>query len=575
MSTCQFIPPDASLPHQICRATGDGLQLTSAWDTAEDEEYLLGSLKTASGGVTAAQALEAMRRQGPQGWNKLEGGFAIVWLQRRTGQVSLATDRFAFSELFFAAQNGKLVFAPSLSALLALPELSRELSPAGLSDYLGLGYVTAPTTIYRQIWRVPSATACTFDAGSTTPHLERFWRPDYTARESLSWEQTLATAKDKIRNLLTSAMQGRKAAVLLSGGIDSSLLTALSCDLGCPPAAAFTASYGDALYDEGSLAAQVAARYHLPHRECRVTPDALASVLKLQREYGEPFADSSLLALSALLREVKDAGFDSVLCGDGGDELFGGYRRYQAMLWRHSLGGVPAALGGLTGKLLLPLLPSPRDNRSRLANFTRSLRSLTLPPIQAYTSFQELFSREMRQQLLVDCPATDFLATWQDEAKIITVKDRVELYNGLDLLHYLPEDGCRKGLVANLQTQVTCLMPLLSASLLDWAMTLPRQYKTTRQATKFILRTIGADYLPEPLLARRKTGFGIPLAAWLRGPWSDQLRWLVEDAPQWDANKLFNHQFIKRLVEEHLEGRANHDARLWSLLLLAHWRQEN
>ncbi|MBP1583895.1 MAG: hypothetical protein J6866_08055 [Victivallales bacterium] len=564
MSDNQSFP----MPPRVCQLTKDGLHLSDDWRTAADDEYIVGIPKSCPE-LSPSQALQAFRQDGFPGWGKFDGAFALVCYQRSTGQLHLAIDRFAFAELFYTAVDGKLVFSSSLSALLAIPGISRDLSPQGLTDYLGLGYVTAPSTIYRNIWRAVAGGVCTFTASSCTFEYKRYWMPDYTAHDHLAWQEAIAQAKDKINARLTAALTGRKTAVLLSGGIDSSLLTALACEQGLPPEAAFTAIYGDERYDEGTLAAQVADRYHIPHQECHVTPASLDSVLSLLHDYGEPFADSSLLPLSALLRTVATAGFSSVLCGDGGDELFGGYRRYQAMLWRHVMSGLPAALAKFAGKCLLPFLPAPQDNRSRLANLTRSLRSLTLPPIEAYISFQELFSREMRRQLLADSPETDYLDIWQSEGQIMNIKDAVERYNNLDLLHYLPEDGCRKGLVANLQTGITCLAPLLSSSLLEWVMSLPRHYKTTLTDTKRLLKAIGTDLLPAQLLHRRKTGFGIPVATWLRGPWREQLRWLSESPQEWVRQGLFNHQVVKRLVSEHLEGRANHDARLWALLLFA------
>ena len=217
------------------------------------------------------------------------------------------------------------------------------------------------------------------------------------------------------------------------------------------------------------------------------------------------------------------------------------------------------------------MLPAPRDNRSSLANLVRSLRSLGLPPLAAYGSFQQIASKCIRERLLAFTHSQDYLEDWENLAAGITVPHPVLKYNALDLMVYLPDDGFRKTTLAAEGTGVSYLCPILDMDVVRFALSLPLEHRFNARENKRILREIGRKSLDPRILAQPKRGFGTPVADWFRNELAPVAQKLADEVMDWDIHKLLNPQKVRQIITEHLQGKASHGPLIWTLYCLRAW----
>ncbi len=538
----------------------------------------------------------------------LNGPFTLLWLDRRKQEWHLVRDQLGQSFLFHhLGQFGDCSLASdSLPRLKkALPALAENLDYAALSDYLALGYIPAPRTIYRSVGKVPPASETIVKSDGRTMVTERYWTPPFTPQCQIGFEDAVAESRTLLNRAVARCLEAHpKADFMLSGGIDSgTILGLVTHDFPDAARQAHTIAYDSRAYDESPIATATAQRNGVPCTPLHLGPDAIQTLPGLLAGSGEPYADSSLLATAAAVRASTQP---AIFTGDGGDEIFGGYRRYQAMLLRGKCPPPLQAFARPFCRALAWLIPASRDNRSRRANWKRTLHSLGLTELAAYGSFQEICSSDLRHELQQVAPGDrrcpglliesatphylpgqpeldwnndsrfslqNYLADWESLADAMDVAEPVQRYNGLDLQVYLPDDGFRKTDLAAAGTGVTLLCPILDMDVVRFALSLPVALRFDARENKRILRALGRDSLAPEALATPKRGFGIPMAEWLRGPLAPLMRSLADDIAQWDEFQLLSPATVRRLVEEHLAGRANHASRLWMLHCLRIWEE--
>ena len=321
---------------------------------------------------------------------RLNGPFVIAYYDLSRQKLHLFRDHLGQRFLFHTTipKSGCTLFSDGLPRLTALPGLNRQLDYAAITDYLSLGYIPSPRTAYAKIHKVPPGTEAVIDSRGTVVR-RWYWRPTFLPASSLSWneahEEALRLLNQAVRRL---SQRHPEADFMLSGGIDSGLVMGLVNRI-APDSTryAHTIAFDEGAYDESDLAAGTANRCGVPLQVHRLTPADLTSLEALLEKAGEPYADSSLLPTAAATRDTKR---EALYTGDGGDEVFGGYRRYQAMLMRNRIPGWLQWLVRQPCRWAAAMLPNPRDNRSRMANWVRSLKSMGLPPLAAYGSFQQI-----------------------------------------------------------------------------------------------------------------------------------------------------------------------------------------
>ena len=362
----------------------------------------------------------------------------------------------------------------------------------------------------------------------------------------------------------------------LSGGIDSSLITAIAQSASEQPVQTFSIGFPIADFDETAYAAQVAEHLGTNHQRFEVTPSGIDVIDKLIWHYDEPFGDSSALP-TWYLSELTRKQVTVALSGDGGDELFAGYERYRA-LWLSKRLSKLFPIDRIPGVGLVQRLPDSNKRRSLVRRAKRFLEALSQPPARRYLNWLQIFPETLRasiytdefvQQLPGDDPFEFLDSNWARSAG----RDIVTRASTTDILSYLPCDLCTKVDIASMAHSLEVRQPMLDHRVVEFAAALPVNLKFRGKQGKLILNDTFGDMIPKSIFKRKKMGFGIPVGAWFR----NELKPMVHDTLLADDAKIgpfFRSEEIAELVRSHEEGEQNHGYRLWNLLILEKWLRE-
>jgi asparagine synthase (glutamine-hydrolysing) len=521
--------------------------------------------------------IHAYEQWGEKCLAKLRGMFAFGLWDQRHRRLLLARDRVGKKPLFYGSFAGQFIFASELQGLLAHPEVPREVNTSALDTYLSYGYVPPPHTAFQGIYKLPPAHYLELNVKPTATEfsVERYWSLPYEPKLKLN-EQEIAEA---LREKLSEAVRLRMISdvplgAFLSGGIDSSIVVGLMAQHSTQPVKTFSIGFKEAAYNELDLARRIAEKWSTEHHEFVVEPNALEVVPKLVRHYGEPYADPSAVPtfyVSQLTREHVTV----ALNGDGGDESFAGYERYLGNRMAERLHGIPGT--GLMAQMLGRLLPDSIDPRDRVRNVRRFLNVMTQPMPQRYSRWlsyftasdkESLYSQDFRARLN-GAGHSDWLADLVAERCHL---DPVDAAMSVDIDSYLPFDLLVKVDIAAMANSLEARSPLLDHEVMEFAARLPASLKLRGRNLKYLLKTAFSDLLPPENVNRRKAGFAIPVGQWFRGP----LRELLCDTLLLGARShaYFDPMQIARLVDDHLNSRADHSFQLWDLLMLELWHRE-
>lgn len=521
--------------------------------------------------------LHLWRRDGIAMLDKITGMFALAIYDARAGRLVLARDRLGEKPLWYAVLADRIIFASEAKALLAHPQFQPALDYQALMLYLALGYIPPPWSIWKGIRKLPPAHWMEVSHCPAPP--VRYWQP--TCRPAPAGRAELI---EQTRELVTRAVRQRMIAdvplgALLSGGIDSSIVTAVMArEAGrAGGVRTFTAGFDDSRYDERPAAAAVARRFGTDHTELLVHQDVTQSAIDdIVRRYDEPFADSSALP-TYLICQAARRHVTVALVGDGGDEVFGGYDRYRAMHLANTMPPYKYLLYKVLGAAASAI--APHDEKSRMRRLARFSQILPLPPAMQYYRLRSLFDEDDLARLL--CPAVLESADaalpqeWFMELyESPDVEDELTRSQWHDLNTYLPDDLLVKTDIASMACSLELRAPLLDHNLVDWGLSLPAGLKLSHGRGKAALREAFADILPPEVIHRGKKGFGVPLDSYLRGPLLGAMR------DCFAAGKLAEHGVIQPaaaagLANDHLAGRGDHRHRLWALLVLERWLDIN
>lgn len=503
----------------------------------------------------------------------LRGMFAFAIWDKKTHTLLLARDRFGKKPLYYAETPTGWWFGSEIKALLRAPDLPQDLQLSALDDYLALGYIPAPQSIYRAVQKLPAASVLTLHAGHTT--VRRYWRLPWQPGPPLSEQQ----AREGLRAHLEDAVQCRLIAdvplgAFLSGGVDSTTVVWLMSRALQEPVQTFSIGFDQPGMDELPAAREVAQAFHANHHEQRVNPDALALLPELVNAFDEPFGDSSAIPTYLVSRMARQH-VTVALSGDGGDELFAGYERYQrymllSRLRRVLLGGVGAnACASAVGAIGMS---ASGASSARLHRTAAALRRAALPPLARYAQLVGLYTPELRRELQSNAryPVPDvpraIASAWQDAVTY----DPVRRLQAVDAETYLIDDVLVKVDRATMANSLESRAPLLDHRLWEYVATLPTSFKLAHGESKYLLRSLLRDQVPPTVLNRTKQGFAIPRSRWFRGEWQDQVRPLLLEG---EMTHYFARPCLERMLTEHASGRVDHGERLWLLLVFAAWRQ--
>ena len=498
---------------------------------------------------------------------RLNGMFAFAVLDRRRGTVFLARDRMGIKPLHYAIDGKRLVFASELKALLRDPALRREIDPVALDQYLAYEFVPSPRSIVRGISKLPPAHTLMWSVADGTHRLRRYWSPelgvdDAPRRRSLDEEcdELRAVLRESVRKELISDVP---LGVFLSGGIDSSAVTAMMTQLG-GDVKSFSVGFADRSFDESGHARDVARHLGTEHRELTLEPEMLLGLIpKLPSLLDEPLGDASIIP-TYLLSQFTRRYVKVALGGDGGDELFAGYPTLQA----HRLAGyylrAPRLLREGLVEPLVRRLPVSRGNLSFDFRAKRFVGGARYPIAERHQRWMGSFNAQERELLLskvVRHQEVDGEAAYADPLNQVLAMD-MRLYLENDILVKLD----RASMMASLEGRV----PLLNNDFVEYATHLPLNMKLRGLRSKFLLKRALHGLLPERILRRPKKGFGIPVAEWFRGPLKEQMQSVL--SPERIASKgFFDPAAVAALIGDHLEGRRDNRKQLWTLFAFELW----
>ncbi len=511
--------------------------------------------------------LMAYRHWGMECLSRLNGMFTFAIYDAKQQLLFLARDRAGEKPLFYYYSNGTLRFASELKALLADRTLPRDIDTDSLDYYLARGYVPGEMCILRGFNKLPPAHSMCFDMKSGKLRLWRYWQlPEIepSAAKRQVDENTLLSELEKLaedcvaRQLVADVPVG----ILLSGGVDSSLVTAMAVRA-VPKVKTFTIRFpGHGKLDETEHARLIARNFGTEHHELEAEVATADLLLCLARQFDEPMVDSSMIPMFLVSRLVR--GYCTVaLGGDGGDELFGGYSSYSRMLQlQRFFRFIPKSLHKLISAVAWRLLPVGLKGRKSLLRLCTDLQHGL--PIDCD------FDAIIRRHLMVGQPEWSMVAERIEKKLVPLDSDLLQLATRRDFANYLAEDILVKVDRASMLNSLEVRAPFLDYRLIEFAFgKVPSNLKTTAQDKKILLKLLAARVLPPQFDRNRKQGFSIPLSKWLK---AGTFRDLFHDVLL-DSESIFNRRMIRRLLkgQNHYYNNAE---RLFGLLMFELWRRE-
>ncbi|HQU48040.1 MAG TPA: amidotransferase 1, exosortase A system-associated [Casimicrobiaceae bacterium] len=504
--------------------------------------------------------------------DRLRGMFAFVLWDRNRQTLFLARDRLGVKPLHYAfLPDGYLLFGSELKALLAHPGFRREIEPRAVEEYFALGYVPDPRTIFKGASKLPPAHTLTLRRGQPPAEPAVYWDPRFTLDRTLAPEyaaRELATRLDESVRLRMIAEVPLGA--FLSGGVDSGAVVASMAAVSAGPVNTCSIAFADPAFDESRYAQQVAERYRTHHHVERVESDDFDLVDLLARIYDEPYADSSALPTYRVCQLARRH-VTVALSGDGGDENFGGYRRYRLHVAEERLRrALPLALRrpvfGALGRAYPKADWAPRFLRAK-----STLQALGRDEVGAYFHGVSILRDDMRRQLFsarfrASLGGYEAVEVFRRHAALADTDDPLALVQYLDLKTYLVGDINTKVDRAAMANSLEVREPLMDHSLVEWLASLPSSLKLRDGEGKWLLKKTMESRLPHEILYRPKMGFAVPLARWFRGPLRDRVRTALTGGGLAETG-YFEPAYLRRLVDDHQSGVRDYSAPLWTLLM--------
>jgi len=515
---------------------------------------------------------------GVDGISRLRGMFAYALWDGKAERLVLARDRIGIKPLYYSMANGRLVFASELKSFYRLPWFKSDLNPRAIDQFLAYMYIPGPETVYQDVVELPPAHILIHERGRTA--IRRYWALQYRPNHSVSFDEwadrVLIQFRDSVRSHLISDVP---LGAFLSGGIDSSAIVAAMAEVSSKPVVTFSIGHEGkgAFQDERPYARIVAEQYRTEHHELIVSADIQDVLPKIVACFDQPFADSSAIP-NYYITKLTRQHVTVALSGLGGDEVGGGYERYLGMQWAEHFRKLPRVVRGVLGEYWGGHLPDLKSGHPSISRLKRFLASAALPAAQRYSAFVMAHASMDRAQVFTG----EFHASVKGSdpeslvEKIFASSDADSLLHYLllcDMSLYLPGDLLpltdRLSMLHSLEVRV----PFLDHPLIELMAQIPPEYKVRGREKKVLLKRAFRGLLPDSILYRKKLGFSVPLALWLR----TDLKSLMQDTLsetrvkslgylQWDQ--------VSQLMSEHLSGVANHESKLWSLMNLALWEQQ-
>jgi asparagine synthase (glutamine-hydrolysing) len=517
--------------------------------------------------------------KGPELVHDLHGmfGFAVWDSDRR--RLVLARDRLGKKPLFYALRDRTLTFASELNAVMRDPAVPDDVDPQAIDAFLALRYIPHPLSIYRAVRKLPPAGRLIWDDGSV--QIDRWWRLSYGRNPAMT---NVVEFGEAIREAVRRATRRRLISdvplgAFLSGGVDSSAVVAAMAESSSEPVKTFSIGFATSRpeFNELPYARLVAKTFGTDHHEEIVEPDVVATLPRVVRAFGEPFADPTALP-TFRLSEMTRSHVTVALSGDGGDEAFAGYDRYAANLLLARFDQLPKSVRRNVARLAARIPPDPIINSTR-SRLRRLAGGLPLDPSDRYLAYTsrlgagvdrtQVYTPEARSRVGEPWLDGAFRSVWEDA----DASELIDHMLAADVELYLPGDLLAKVDIASMHYSLEARCPLLDHELMELAATAPPELKLHGREKKVGFRAALRGWVPDEILDRPKRGFELPIAEWLRGDLGSFAQDVLLD-PRTRQCDVINPDYARDLLTRHIDGHEDHSGQLWTLLVLELWYQE-
>jgi asparagine synthase (glutamine-hydrolysing) len=497
---------------------------------------------------------------------RLRGMFAVAIWDLRRRRLVLARDRYGIKPLYYRASGGTLEFASEVRALRR-----GEIDLDALEAFLAFNSIPGPYSIFRDVRKLQPGHLLVWEEGGEIA-IERFARPAPVPEDELREEdeaelveELRARMRDSVRaHLLADVPVG----VLLSGGVDSSLLAALAAQETTDAVHTFTVGFAERSFDERDDARRVAERYATNHHELLLHPDPTLLLPTLAEAFDEPFADSSALP-TYLVSQLAAEHVKVALSGEGGDELFGGYYTYAADLLADRFGPLARLASPVVERLPSSSARTSFDYRAK-----RFVRAAHLPPLERHHGWKEIFSAEARAALTERGSELDPIDVYRQRYRETEGAEPLARLQDVDFAIYLVDDLLVKTDRASMAHSLEARVPFLDPIVTNFAFALPRRQRVRGLSKKVLLRKAAEPLLPREVVHGRKRGFSIPAAAWLRGELAPFARETL--SPETLRRQgFFRPEPVQRLLDDHVAARVDNSRQLWGLLAFTLWYERH
>jgi asparagine synthase (glutamine-hydrolysing) len=509
---------------------------------------------------------------GPEFATRLRGMFAIALWDDRQGRLVVARDRYGIKPLYYREQGDTLSFASELKALLRMPGFSREIDLEALDAFLAFGFVPAPLTIFREARKLAPGSMLVWEDGPRPSlRISRYARPSPVSADRVRSEDEETLAEELLDRLRDSVRAHLIAdvpvGVFLSGGIDSSLIVALASEVSSGPVKTFTVGFEERHFDERGAARLIADRYATDHHEIIMHPDGVTLLPAMAEVFDEPFADASAIP-TYLIAQLARKHVKVALSGEGGDELFGGYNYYVG----HGLAPVIGPLAAAVRPLVDRLPTSSAKSSTFDWKAKRFVGGARLPVVERHYAWKTYVPPDERADLILP----DRRAA-QDPLELLSARyaetegaEELARVMDLDIGIFLVDDMLVKTDRATMAHSLEARVPMLDPAVEELTNALPGRLKVRRLAKKRLLRRAAEPLVPERILSGEKRGFSVPRAAWLRGELQPFVREVLS-AENLRRQDFFSTEAVTRMIDDHVDRRADHGRKIWALLAFSLW----
>ena len=513
--------------------------------------------------------------------NRLNGMFAFCIWDKKKSRIILAKDRFGMKPLYYTMMNDHIVFASELKSILCFPGIEKKIDFFALDNYLNLEYIPSPRTIFKNIYKLPAAHVLVYKDGNAT--VKRYWTLEVKNNikfvdESNAKEILLTALKKSIkRHFISDVSLG----VYLSGGIDSSSIVALAKKMFPGRLKTFSIGFEESSFDESKYSKKVSESFDTEHNHRFFSAKDIGHVLpNIIQMLDEPLADGSILPTYMLSKFSKEH-VTVALSGDGADEIFAGYPTYQAHAFMEYYKKIPHFIRRKVIEKLINKIPTDHRNFSFDYIAKRFISGSNIDrPIDRHIFWMGAFDEDSKDCLYRRSLKDEIADTGSSNLQMDSLfnlgqePDNLTLLQKFDISSYLENDILVKTDRASMMNSQEVRLPYLDHELVSLVFSLPSHLRLRGFRTKYILKQSMEKHLPKSIINRKKKGFGMPIALWMKSQLRDHIFDMMS-ASNIKKQGLFNYKYVNRLLEDHLTNKVDNRKKIWTLFMFEAWYNQH